>query len=470
MDLTPLLAVLALLVAGFPLAFAILRSPFLALLFAPLAAALLSTVAVVLMLVVGGPLLLWIALVLAAGLVCAGWLLRRPGEPVPYGGWRHALLIVLPLLPPCLMIFEPASRWDAHSIWWLHAGYFANGSEYARTAIGSPAFVFSHTDYPPLASAPVAAVWSVVEPDFRTAQLVGALVTVSAVAMLVYLVRRTLARVSAWVAWVLAIAVGLATWSNVLYAVTGGLADALWSAAFAAAAVALLLGADPLRRPLLPLLLLTVAALSKNEGLIAVAGLAVLVTVRGRADLRRAALVWLPVLAGGAWAVLVRVLDAKSDITNGTSADQGAQGVQRFQVTIAAMWDVVGLVLVGAAVVALVGALFLRGRRRAAGLASDGWVWALNGYYLVVLIGTYLTGPNEIEWWLATSVQRVTLPVLLLATVSIAGWVAVALAGDGRAESPAAREPALLAAPRQRTGDWPDPRPPAVPTTTIRRS
>ncbi|MCG5440414.1 hypothetical protein [Micromonospora foliorum] len=450
MDVSPVLAVLALLVAGFPLAFAILRSPFLALLLAPLVAALLSTVAVLLMLVVGGPLPLWIAVVLAAAAGCAWWLSRRPGEPVPYGGWSHALLIALPLLPPCFMIFEPPYQWDAHSIWWLHAGYFAHGSEYARATIGSPAFVFSHTDYPPFASAPIAAVWSVVEPDFRTAQLVGALVTVSAIAMLVYLVRRALGRVSARVAWALAIAVGLATWSNVPYAVTGGLADALWSAAFAGAVVALLLGADPLRRPVLPLLLLTVAALSKNEGLIAVVGLALLVTVRARADLRRAALVWLPVLAGGAWAVLARLLDAQSDITEGTTGDRTAQVVERFQLTIAALWDVVGLLLVGAAVVALLGALFLRGRRRATGLAADGWLWAANGYYLAVLVGTYLSGPNDIEWWLATSVQRVTLPVTLLSAVSLAGWVAVAFGGDSRAESRPVldqpREPALSGA------------------------
>ncbi|MEU1587141.1 hypothetical protein [Micromonospora sp. NPDC005710] len=450
MDVSAILAVLALVVAGFPLSFAILRSPFLALLLAPLMAALLSTVAVVLMLVVGGPLLLWIVLVLAAGAACAWWLLRRPGEPVPYGGWSHALLIALPLLPPSLMIFEPASRWDAHSIWWLHAGYFANGGEYARAAIGSPAFVFSHTDYPPLASAPVAAVWSVVEPDFRTAQLVSTLVTVSAVAILVYLVRRALSRVSARVAWALAIALGLATWSGVTYGVTGGLADALWSAAFVGAAVALLLGPDPLRRPLLPLLLLTVATLSKNEGLIAAVGLALLVTVRARADLRRAALVWLPVLIGGAWAVLARLLHAQSDITNGSSVDPGVPAVDRFDFTVAALWDVVGPLVVGAAVVALLGALFLRGHRQATGLAADGWVWAANGYYLAVLIGTYVSGPNDIEWWLETSVQRVTLPVTLLSAVSLAGWVAVAFGGDGRAESgqmlDQPREPALSGA------------------------
>ncbi|MEK8108111.1 hypothetical protein NKG94_30185 [Micromonospora sp. M12] len=45
-------------------------------------------------------------------------------------------------------------------------------------------------------------------------------------------------------------------------------------------------------------MLLTVAALSKNEGLVAAVGVAALVTLRARADLRRAALVWLPVLAG----------------------------------------------------------------------------------------------------------------------------------------------------------------------------
>ncbi|MEK8108112.1 hypothetical protein NKG94_30190 [Micromonospora sp. M12] len=104
----------------------------------------MSTVAVVLMLIVGGPLPLWIALVLVAGAVGAWWLFRRGGEPAPYGRWSHALLIALPLLPPLLLVFEPAYQWDAHSIWWLHAGYFSHGGEYARAAIGDPAFVFAH--------------------------------------------------------------------------------------------------------------------------------------------------------------------------------------------------------------------------------------------------------------------------------------------------------------------------------------
>ncbi|WCN82252.1 hypothetical protein [Micromonospora sp. LH3U1] len=435
---TPILAALALVAAGFPLAFAILRSPFLALLLAPLVAALLSTGAVILMLVVGGPLPLWLALVLLAGAAVAWWLLRRPGEPVPYGGWSHALLIVLALLPPFLLVFEPPFQWDAHSIWWLHAGYFSHDGAYARAAIGSSGFVFSHTDYPPLASASVAAVWSVVEPDFRTAQLVAALVNFSAIAMLVHLVRRALGGVSAWVAWALAVGVGLASWSTAAYGVASGLADTLWAAAVAGAVVALLFGAGPLRRPLLPLLLLTVAALTKNEGLVAAVGVALLVTLRGRADLRRAGLVWLPVLAGGVWVVLARLADAQSDIATGSSGgapsrgDQGA--VERFQATMAALWDQVGPVVAGAAVVAVLGALFLRGRRRAIGLASDGWVWAVNGFYLAVLVWTYLSGPNDINWWLTTSVDRVTVLVVLLAAVSCAGWVGVAFGGGHPAE------------------------------------
>ncbi|MDG4807811.1 hypothetical protein O7634_13735 [Micromonospora sp. WMMD1120] len=438
MDPTPLLAVLAVLAAGFPLAFAIVRAPFLALVLAPLTAALSGTVAVVLMLVVGGPLSLWTAVVLVAGAGWAGWLVRRPGHRAPYGGLSHALLIVLPLLPPFLLIAQPPSQWDAHSIWWLHAGYFAHDGEYARAAIASPALVFSHTDYPPLASAPVAAVWSVVEPDFRTAQFVAALVTFSAIATLVYLVRRTLAAAPALVAWALAIAVGLACWATASYGVAGGLVDALWSATFAGAVVALLLGADPLRRPLLPLLLLTVAALTKNEGLVAAVGVAALVTVRARADLRRAALAWVPVLAGGAWAALVRLVGARSDITSGEGGRPPlveVSALERFQLTIAALWGVAGPVLAGAAVATVLGVLFLRERRRMAGLASDGWLWAAGGFYLAVLVWTYVSGPNDIEWWLRTSVDRVALPVVLLAAVSCAGWVAVAC-GAGRAPTP----------------------------------
>lgn len=191
--MTPVVAGLSLLVGGFPLAYALLRSPYLAVLLAPLVSALLSTAAVILMLLAGGPLVLWLALVLPAAAALAWWLLRRPGEPVPYGGWSSALLTALPLLPPLLFVLEPAVRWDPHSIWWLRAGYLSHDGGYAREAIGSAGFVFSHTDYPPLASAPLAAVWSVAEPDFRTAQAVGILIGFSAIAMLVHLMRRVLA-------------------------------------------------------------------------------------------------------------------------------------------------------------------------------------------------------------------------------------------------------------------------------------
>ncbi|MEK8108110.1 hypothetical protein NKG94_30180 [Micromonospora sp. M12] len=130
--------------------------------------------------------------------------------------------------------------------------------------------------------------------------------------------------------------------------------------------------------------------------------------------------------------------------------------MERFQLTVEALWDVGGWVLVGTAVVALLGTLFLRSQRRAAELASDGWVWTLNGFYLAVLVWTYLSGPNDIRWWLATSADRVTLPVLLLFAVSCAGWVAVAFGDDRRAEPQPVRdeprEPAMSGAGPEATG------------------
>ncbi|PWU52201.1 hypothetical protein DLJ47_19470 [Micromonospora sp. S4605] len=442
--MTPVVAGLSLLVGGFPLAYALLRSPYLAVLLAPLVSALLSTAAVILMLLAGGPLVLWLALVLPAAAALAWWLLRRPGEPVPYGGWSSALLTALPLLPPLLFIGEPAVRWDPHSIWWLRAGYLSHDGGYAREAIGSAGFAFSHTDYPPLASAPLAAVWSVAEPDFRTAQAVGVLIGFSAIAMLVHLVRRVLAFAPAPVAWPLAIGVGLATWATAPHALTSGYVDPLWSAAAAAAVVALLLAADPLRRPALALLLLTVAALAKNEGLVVAGGVAVLATVRARAQLRRAGLVWLPALAGVGWALLARLLGARSDITGhagrGAASGWDPETVERFRVTLRVLRDVVGPVAAGALAVAVLGALFLRRHRRRAGLGSDGWLWALCGYYLAALTLTYALGPNDIDWWLRTSAARVAVLVVLLAALSCAGWVAVAVSPD-RSDEPAVTEP-----------------------------
>jgi len=303
------------LAAGLPLAYAVTRRLPLALLLTPICSALLASAAVMLMLLVGGSLRVWLAGAIALECAAVAPLLmrRRARTPLPHGGWPDAAWLALPVLPPFLLTLRSPDQWDAHSIWWLHAALFVEGPGTARPALASPVFLFSHTDYPPLASAPVAAVWAVLPRyDFRVAQLVSIALAFSAITMLAYAVRRVTEAAPVLVSRLAAAGVALAAWSTEPSAVGTGMSDPVWSAAFTAGAVLLLLGgAGGRAEPTLPLLLLGTAALTKNEGFVAVAIVAVLVTLRERG---RARTVWLPVAAGLAWALLARHLGATSDL------------------------------------------------------------------------------------------------------------------------------------------------------------
>jgi hypothetical protein len=454
--LNALVVFACLILGGLPLSFAMTRRLLRAALLAPLAAALTASAAVGLMLHAGGPLLLWCGITFAGQLALAYWLFRRD-RPVPAAGpWWASVMAAGVLLLPFLTIKAQPTGWDSHLIWWLHAGYFWHGGEAARQAIANPAFVLSHVDYPPLTSAMVATAWSVLgRADFRVAQLVVAVLNFSAIMTLVYAVRTVTARGNAVASWIAAVGVGLATWVFLPYGATDGYSDVLCSVAFAAAAVLLLLGPDPLARPSLPLLLMAVAALTKNEGLVAVLILAGAATLRqgtallrwrtpeARRHLGRVALLWWPVAAGLAWMALVRTLGGRSDLTEQGRFDdllRGDLGVRnRLSRIFTAYEPWIGTTLLLAIVVAICGAVFLRNARRRLEIGSDGWLWIVLAAHLLALTFTYLITPYDLAWHLGTSVRRVLLPVVLLAVTSTAVWGAVAAAPGDRI-TPASRE------------------------------
>ena len=100
----------------------------------------------------------------SAGPVVLAWRVRRL-PPVPHSSWLSAGMMVGPLLPPLLTVFRAPVEWDAHAIWWLHAGMFTQGAEYTREVMGNPSMIFTHPDYPPLHSSSVAVVFSLTGPD-----------------------------------------------------------------------------------------------------------------------------------------------------------------------------------------------------------------------------------------------------------------------------------------------------------------
>jgi hypothetical protein len=430
----PLIAAVLLVAGGFPFAFLLTRRWLLAGLLAPLVAGVTAGLAVVGMLATEGSLRVWLVAALAAQWVLVAGRLRRPRSPLPYSTWADVLCYVLPLGLPALLVLAPPVQWDAHSIWWTHAAYFVQGGEFARQDMSAFAYHFSHPDYPPLASAAVAGAWSVLPGfNFGVAQVVSTVLNLSAIGTLAYAVRSVTGRAPVALSRVAAVAVALAAWGTAPYAVAGGYSDQLWAAAVVGAAALLLLGDQPMARPGIPVLLLTVAALSKNEALVPVLAVALLVTLRERRNLRPVWPVWPPVFVGAGWMLFARALGANSDVTTNTGVSgllTGDKGVlDRFPPTFQSMWSAVDILVLTAAAVALLGWAALRRRREALGIGSDLWLWSLAVIYAVSLIFVYVTSTGVgLAWYLMTSIDRVTVPIELLACLSAVCWCVSAVA------------------------------------------
>jgi hypothetical protein len=429
--MTSVVAVFALVVAGLPLAWGLTRSVPLAVVLAPLAAAAVSAVAVVLMLWLRGPLLPWFGAVFLAT-VAVAWFARH-ATPVPGGSWREAGLLGVPMLAPFLMMFDNPVGWDAHAIWWQHAGYFAHGGDFARHAIGSEAISITHTDYPPLASAPVAVAWRLLDSfTFRPAIAVNVAITWSAVALVAYAVRRATASAPAWLSIPAALAAACAAWLPKFTAPAEGFSDTMYAAAFIAGAVLLLAAAEPARVTPLALFLISTAVLTKNEGLPLAGVVAVVATVRYRRDRRRAAWCWLPVGVAAVWSVTTRMLGAKNDLMGQGRFGELLRGDHtawsRLPEVQKALYHQVGLVVGAALLAAVLGTVLLRGRRRELGLTGDEWLWVVFGGYWAAITFIYLISPYPIGWHLMTSVDRVTIVMAMLAGVSAAIWLVVGLA------------------------------------------
>ena len=445
-----LLALVALVVAGVPVAYALTRHVVVAVVVAPLVTALQCTVAAVAMVVVGGAFGWWLAAVTLVAWGSAALVLRRPRPALPSLGAVDVAVMYVPLLLPALLVRRPPVAWDARSIWWFHASWIEGGAGAFRDALANPALAYSHPDYPPLVPATVAGAWtSTGGSGLWIAQAVSTVLTLSAVAMLAYAVRHLVPTARPMVARLLALGVALGTWATADYGIAAGYVDHLWAAALAAAVVLLFVdgsivaadgrgGSGRGGHLALAVLLATVAALTKNEGMVAALIVAVLFTVRARHHLGRAACMWAPVAAGLVWAVVARGFGATSDLSSSPRIGQLTSGdlepLGRIPRTITTFGGHVGWVLAGALVVSVVGALTLRQARRSVGMVSAVWPWLVIVGFGIGLLATYVISPYDIGWHLATSADRVGVLLLLVALAIVASWVLVALAPAGAAD------------------------------------
>jgi hypothetical protein len=455
------LALVAVVVPGWPLAFALTGRLMLGTLLAPLVSGLLAALSVILMIVVGGRLVYWLVPVGLASVALARWIHRRRFlAAAPHAGPVDIAFMTVPLLPPALDVLQPPVIWDSHAIWWTHAAAFTHDAGYVRYMLGADAFTLTHTDYPPLLPASVATGWTAGGTSFYAAQFVSTVLTLSAIAMLIYAVRTVTAGGPVWASRCAAAAAGLTAWAGSPLLVTAGYADHLWAAAAVAGAVLLVL--RPGGSPVLPGVLLSVGALTKNEGLIAVIIIAVVVTARtwwreraarGWRWARVVAPVWIAVAAGLAWSLVSRVFGAESDLVAGGGFGKvlsfDASIRDRLGQTLEAMWPAGGRLVAIAVVVAVAGALLLRPYRRRAGIEPDWSLWVVLVVYTGALTGTYLATPYDLTWHLITSIERTLVAVILLAAVSAACWAVTAVG--------AALAPELPALPEDRDEDRDEP-------------
>ena len=358
------------------------------------------------------------------------------------GASESSLPLLLPIagLFPFLTVRRAPFEWDARSIWWFHARWFAYGGGAVRDAMRNPAFAFSHPDYPPLAPATNGALWWVGGgASSKQAQIVTAILTLSAVSALGFAVWYTVRRLlPGWAAIVGAGALVLAAYGvagvgdSTQASATNGYVDMLWAATFAAGCVFVLAA----RRDPVALrwgaLCMAAAGLTKNEGLVAVALVVALALVRYRC--RRPAPVWLvgTLLPGVAWLVVARVAGAESEYLGNSKATKllrlDPHVLRRISPAADGVWHEMWVIVIVAAGVSILGLVVAINSRREVSTTAWPWMWIAWVATTASLVYAYVVSAAPLDWHLATSADRTTIAprLVLLAEAFVWGSAAVA--------------------------------------------
>jgi hypothetical protein len=429
---------------------------------APLCGALLAAVSATLTLEIAATPMVWFLTLASSVNVAAVAILvrrgRRTGDTIAHGicqrlglavrGGRVEAVTAAAIAMACtLPLVGPLSSvrvdWDGRSIWLLHARWLYSGHDYLAAAVANPVFTFSHPEYPPAVPSAVAIGWQVTGGvDLRLGQLIIAVLNACAYALLGCAVVRCAGRVRTPVGIVLggvltaaAFGASFGHGAGRFYA-GDGYADVLGAGCAAAAVLYGLVVPRSRSSLVISLLLALLAGSTKNEDLPVAVFVVLAVLLRYSWPLSwRVRLLARPAIAGGvlvgvllSWPVLARLAGAETVnepslsilLNPGTAIDL------RLGPTIDALRDQLAL-LPYVAALALLALLALRAPRRAAGLGSSLWVWSAIACSLVSLVVTYLTGPYQIDFWLATSVDRTTILARLLLLSEGVVWLVVIL-------------------------------------------
>lgn len=416
--------------------------------------------------------------------VIAAWVVwpdRRPRLLLPVGSdggpWCRAMWVVgaFCVLGACAWslraLATPTVGFDARAIWLLRGAWFIGSHRQLLIDFRSPDVPLIQTPYPPLVSAAVALAMRLTgNSSPRLGVVVVALLNSCAlvVATLALLdagrtVTRRLrlsstaqegaapreerkmsgvgiaSREHSGLAFVLSLApmiVAVVTSVTLVFITfgitepffTNGYADPIWSlTAVGAVAYGMQLPTTALNRGTAVVLVL-VAGLSKNEGVVIASGLAILIAARVlfsqfREDRRRQW--WRPVATVvaelcviGSWPAVMRQIHAR-----GLASSHSPVRDWSMRARVTYDWMAPYLhVLVLATPIAVLGGLALSRVRRAGGLGSDWWAWAGLSGGLFAIGGTFVVGASRIVDLLEGTAHRVTEFPALAAWWIIAMW------------------------------------------------
>jgi len=423
----------------------------------PLSGAAIAALASTCCLAIAGDLWEWFVVLaaLAATAVLAVWALRPGSRPWTRdaGAWSWPVLggmaVVIAVVVWSLRGLSASDvGFDARMLWVLRGAWFVHGHGVARGVLSNVSYQFAEPSFPPLIGSAAGIGWVVngmevgSAASFRLGQIVVgvlngcALVTLGTAMLRVSTsATRRPGRVPDWVAGVAAAVVAAllctaAAGSAGRY-LTNGFADAPWVFAAAFAVVfGLFLPVSPSNLGVAAVGV-AVAGQIKLEGTATAGAVVVLLTLRyawaapsrrGRAAAAVAGGAGLAALA--AWPILASALHAVPNAD--TTGPRSGTIDGRLHATVDAFGGYLHLVPV-VAVVAIVGALTLRGSRRELGLGSDLALWLVMACNLVVVAGTYVFGTTAIRVWLGVSVDRVVLFAVVMALVDVAVWSLVAV-------------------------------------------
>ncbi len=442
----------------------------------PLTGAVIAALAATFFMAVGGSFLGWFVGLAAAGTLAAigacvlspGWRPRvDPAGGDTLGGLRRlgprltGVVGALAVLGSCIWCLRglatPTVGFDARAVWLTRAGWLLQSHHQLLADMRVRDVVLVQSVYPPLVSAATAVAWRVTGDDsMRLGVVVIAVLNTCALAVAAFALveagRRVAVRsassdgeagapTTAGLPVPLApMVVGVVTAVLLVFVafgitepfMTNGYADPIWSlAAVGAIAYGLQLGTGRVDQGA-ALILVLVAGMSKNEGVVTAAGLIVLIAFRGLVGMpaaERRRRWWRPLLLGlaelaviAAWPIVMRVIHARGLSSSNSPVNAWPD---RARVTYDAMAPYLH-VLVLAAPLAVVGGLALSSVRRRSGVANDGWAWAGLAWGLLAIGGAFVTGAAAIHVWLVGTVHRVTEFPALAGWWIVALWVVVA--------------------------------------------